>query len=105
MKLYLTAESGNSYKVRILLSLLKVTYEKVLVDTKGREHKQPPFLKLNPRGEVPVIEDDGVVIWDSGACLVYLARKLGGEKWLPTGAAAMAEVRSTSIIFISVLVY
>ena len=92
MKLYLTAGSGNSYKVRVLLSLLNAPYEKVLVDTQSKEHKQPPFLKLNPRGEVPVIEDDGVVVWDSGACLVYLARKLGGEKWLPTGAAAMAEV-------------
>lgn len=92
MKLYLTAGSGNSYKVRVLLSLLNAPYEKVLVDTKSKAHKQPPFLKLNPRGEVPVIEDDGVVIWDSGACLVYLARKFGGEKWLPTGAAAMAEV-------------
>lgn len=92
MKLYMTAGSGNAYKVRVLLSLLNAPYEKVVVDTKKKEHKQPPFLKLNPRGEVPVIEDDGVVIWDSGACLVYLARKLGGEKWLPTAPAAMAEV-------------
>ena len=92
MKLYLTQGSGNAYKVRILLSLLNARYEKVLLDTKSKAHKQPPFLKLNPRGEVPVIEDGGVVIWDSGACLVYLARKLGGEKWLPTAAAAMAEV-------------
>lgn len=92
MKLYLTDGSGNAYKVRILLSLLKVPYQKVVLDTKKKEHKQPPFLKLNPRGEVPVIEDDGVVIWDSAACLVYLARKLGGEKWLPTAPAAMAEV-------------
>lgn len=92
MKLYLTDGSGNAYKVRILLSLLSVPYEKVVLDTKKKEHKQPAFLKLNPRGEVPVIEDDGVVIWDSAACLVYLARKLGGEKWLPTAPAAMAEV-------------
>jgi len=92
MKLYLTDGSGNAYKVRILLSLLNVPYEKVVLDTQKKEHKQPAFLKLNPRGEVPVIEDDGVVIWDSAACLVYLARKLGGEKWLPTAPAAMAEV-------------
>jgi glutathione S-transferase len=92
MKLYMTAGSGNAYKVRILLSLLNAPHEKVLVDTKKKEHKQPPFLKLNPRGEVPVIEDGGTVIWDSGACLVYLARKLGGEKWLPAAPAAMAEV-------------
>ena len=92
MKLYYVAVSGNSYKVRILLSLLNVPYEKVVVDTKNGEHKRPPFLKLNPRGEIPVLEDDGVVLWDSCAILVYLARKHGGEKWLPSEPAAMGEV-------------
>ncbi len=92
MKLHLVAISGNSYKVRILLSLLNLPHEKVMVDTKNREHKQPPFLKLNPRGEVPVLEDGGVVLWDSGAILVYLARKYGGEQWLPGDPAAMGEV-------------
>jgi glutathione S-transferase len=92
MKLYYVPVSGNSYKVRILLSLLKVPHEEIEVDTKNREHKQPAFLKLNPRGEVPVLEDDGVVLWDSAACLVYIARKHGGEQWLPTTPAAMAEV-------------
>src|SRR4029434_7458657 len=52
----------------------------------------PEFLRLNPRGEVPVLEDDGTVLWDSAACLVYIARKHGGEKWLPTPPAQMAEV-------------
>ena len=92
MKLYYVPVSGNAYKVRILLSLLKVPHEKIEVDTKNREHKQPAFLKLNPRGEVPVLEDGGVVIWDSAACLVYIARKHGGEQWLPAAPAAMAEV-------------
>jgi glutathione S-transferase len=92
MKLYYTPNSGNAYKVRILLSLLKVSYEKHVVDTKNKEHKQPPFLKLNPRGEVPVLEDDGVVLWDSAACLIYLARKHGGEQWLPSAPGPMAEV-------------
>ena len=92
MKLYNTLNSGNAYKVRILLSLLKVPYEKVVVDTKNKAHKQPPFLKLNPRGEVPVLEDDGNVIWDSAACLAYVARKHGGEQWLPADPAGMAQV-------------
>jgi len=92
MKLHLVAISGNSYKVRILLSLLKVPHELVFVDTKSRAHKQRPFLDLNPRGEVPVLEYDGHVLWDSAACLVYIARKHGGEQWLPTAAGPMAEV-------------
>jgi glutathione S-transferase len=92
MKLYTIPISGNAYKVRILLSLLSVPYEKIVIDNARKEHKQPAFLKLNPRGEVPVIEDEGTVIWDSAACLVYVARKHGGERWLPAAPAAMAEV-------------
>jgi glutathione S-transferase len=92
MKFYGAKASGNAYKVRIILELLQVPHETVLVDFAQREHKSAEFLRLNPRGEVPVIEDDGVVIWDSGACLVYLARKYGGEQWLPVAPAPMAGV-------------
>jgi glutathione S-transferase len=92
MKLYQTPQSGNAYKVRLLLEILKVPYEKVNVDFASKEHKQPKFLSVNPRGQVPALEDDGRVFWDSTACLVYVARKHGGEKWLPTDATGMAEV-------------
>ena len=78
MKVYLFQASGNAYKVRILLGLLNVPYERVVLDSKNQEHKQPAYLKINPRGEVPAIDDDGTVIWDSAACLAYIARKYGG---------------------------
>jgi glutathione S-transferase len=92
MKLYMTENSGNAYKPRLLLAMLNVPYDKALVDFPGKEHKQPPFLKLNPRGQVPVLEDNGRIFWGSTAALVYLARKHGGDKWLPTDPGAMAEV-------------
>src|SRR5688572_22593884 len=92
MKLYHMPASGNSYKVRILLSLLNLSYEKVVVDHVTKEHKQSAFLKLNPRGEVPVLEDNGRTIWDSAACLVYIARKYGNEQWLPNAPADLAQV-------------
>lgn len=92
MKLYMTPRSGNAAKPRLLLEMLKVPYEQVLVSLVDGEHKRPDFLKLNPRGQVPVLEDEGRVFWDSTACLIYVARKHGGEKWLPTDAADMAEV-------------
>ena len=92
MKLYYAPISGNSHKVRILLALLKVAHEKVVVDLGNKEHKAAWFLKINPRGEVPVIEAEGVTLWDSGACLVYIARKYGGEQWLPAAPVAMGEV-------------
>lgn len=92
MKVYLGAVSGNSYKVRILLSLLKVPHEVVIIDMPNKQHKSAEFMKINPRGELPALEDGGKVIWDSAACLVYIARKYGGEQWLPTDAAGLAEV-------------
>lgn len=92
MKLYMTEGSGNAFKVRILLSVLNVPYEKVLVDFANKEHKKEPFLKLNPRGQVPVLEAEGRALWDSTSNLVYIARRYGGEQWLPTDPLGMAEV-------------
>lgn len=92
MKVYVGAVSGNSYKVRILLSLLEIPHELVVLDMAGGAHRKPDFVALNPRGEVPVLEDGGRVIWDSAACLVYLGRKFGGDAWVPSDAGDLAEV-------------
>lgn len=92
MRLYINERSGNAYKPRFLLTLLHVPYETVAIDLAKREQKQPQYLTLNPRGQVPVLEDDGKVFWGSTAALVYIARKHGGEKWLPTDPFGMAEV-------------
>ena len=50
------------------------------------------FLKLNPLGEVPVLIDGEIIIRDSQAILVYLARRYGGEDWLPVEAESMSKV-------------
>lgn len=92
MKLYTTKGSGNGYKVILLLSFIGAKYETVYVDTAAGELKKQPFLSLNPRGQVPVIEDEGRVLWDSSACLAYIARKYGGEQWLPSDPGQMGEV-------------
>lgn len=92
MKLYTIKGSGNGYKPALLLSMLGKPYELVLLDSAGGELKRKPFLDLNPRGQVPVIEDEGRVFWDSSACLVYLARRYGGEQWLPSDPGQMGEV-------------
>ena len=93
MKLYMTKGSGNAYKVSLLLSMLNVKYDPVILDTANKEHKKKPFLDLNPRGQVPVIEDNGRVLWDSSACLAYLARKHGGNQWLPSDPGEAGEVQ------------
>jgi glutathione S-transferase len=92
MKLYMASPSGNSYKVQILLALLKVPHEKVVINLPKKEQKAPDYLRVNPRGEVPALEDDGTVIWDSAACLAYIARKHGGEQWLPCAPAEIGQV-------------
>ncbi len=92
MKLYNRDQSGNCHKVRLLLSILGLEYEKVPVDFGSGENRTPAFLRLNPRGQVPIFTDGDVTVWDSQAILVYLARRYGGEEWLPTEPVAMSEV-------------
>ncbi|MDD5034725.1 MAG: glutathione S-transferase family protein [Methylococcaceae bacterium] len=94
MKLYDMELSGNCYKVRLYCSLLGLEYESVPVDLLKGEHKRGDFLRLNPRGQVPVLDDSGNIIWDSMAILVYLARQYGDEQWLPTRAEPLAQVMS-----------
>lgn len=92
MKVYINERSGNSYKPLLMLSMLGLPYETVAIDLAKREQKRPEYLKINPRGLVPALEDGGTVIWDSTAILVYLARKHGGDPWLPVAPEPMAKV-------------
>lgn len=92
MKLYDFERSGNCYKVRLFCALLGMELERRPVDMPNGEHKQPDFLALNPLGQVPVLVDGEVVLRDSQAILVYLARKADRDDWLPVEAAALAEV-------------
>lgn len=92
MKLYDLELSGNCYKVRLFLSLIGKSYDRVPVDFLAGAHKKPPLSELNPFGEIPILVDGDLVLRDSQAILIYLARKYGGEAWLPTEASAMAQV-------------
>ena len=92
LKLYDLTLSGNCYKVRLMLSLLGLEYELVAVNLSAGENKSSAFLKLNPLRQVPILIDGDVVIRDSQAILVYLARRYGSENWLPLEAEAMAKV-------------
>ncbi|KQP42604.1 glutathione S-transferase [Methylobacterium sp. Leaf104] len=93
MKLYHHPLSGHAHRARLFLSLLGVPHEAIEVDLKAGAHKRPEFLALNPFGQVPVLDDDGTVISDSNAILVYVARKLGRTDWLPEDAAGEAAVQ------------
>ena len=80
MKLYNVAYSGNSYKVRLLLAQLDISYEIIEVNILAGESRTPEFLKINPNGRTPVLDDDGFVLAESNAILAYLAR---GTRFLP----------------------
>jgi len=92
IELFEFALSGNSHKARLMLSLLGLKYESHLVNGAEREQKTEAFLAINPFGQVPVLKDGEIVVRDSQAILVYLARAYGAEHWLPTDAAQMAAV-------------
>ncbi|WP_285258984.1 glutathione S-transferase family protein [Halopseudomonas bauzanensis] len=93
MKLYHYPLSGHAHRAALFLSLTGVPHQLIEVDLSAGEHKQPAFLALNAFGEVPVLDDAGVIIADSLAILVYIARKLGPSHWLPSEPAEEAEVQ------------
>ncbi|WP_300300967.1 glutathione S-transferase family protein [Ferrovibrio sp.] len=86
--------SGHAHRAELFLSLLGLPFEKIEVDLRNGAQKQPDFLRLNPFGQVPVIEDDGHVVADSNAILVYLATKYDQSgRWLPRDPALAADVQ------------
>jgi glutathione S-transferase len=92
IKLYGHEISGNSHKVRLMLSLLHLDYEWITVDLMGGAHKSPEYLAMNPFGQVPLLVDGETQLADAQAILVYLARQYGGESWLPIAPHPMAQV-------------
>ncbi|MGV8920947.1 MAG: glutathione S-transferase family protein [Pseudomonas sp.] len=92
IKLYRHPLSGHCHRVELMLSLLGLPTELVFVDLVNGEHKQPDFLAINSFGQVPVIDDNGTILADSNAIIVYLAQKYGKGRWLPTDPVALAKV-------------
>lgn len=84
--------SGNCHKVRLLLSFLALPYQARPVDLLGGEQRSSDYLQINPFGQVPVLDDDGLIIRDSQAILVYLAKRYGGEQWWPDDAYRLAQI-------------
>ncbi len=91
--LYRHPLSGHSHRVELMLSLLRVPTELKDVDLMKGAHKQAEFLAMNRFGQVPVIDDNGVILADSNAILVYLARRYGNNSWLPSDAIGEAVVQ------------
>ncbi len=94
LKLYRHPLSGHSHRAQLALSLMGLPHELIDVDLMKAAHKAPEFLRLNPFGQVPVLDDDGTVVFDSNAILVYLAAKFDAAgRWIPRDAKGQAAVQ------------
>jgi glutathione S-transferase len=89
-RLYEFPDSGNCYKVRLLLTQLGADFERVFVDIMAGEARTPGFLRRNPAGKVPVLEiGEGDFLPESNAALWYLSE---GTDFLPHDRRGRAEV-------------
>lgn len=93
IKLHRHPLSGHAHRAELMLSLLELPVEFIDHDFQTGELKQAAFLALNAFGQVPVIDDNGTIVADSNAILVYLASQYGGSRFLRTDPAGMAEVQ------------
>jgi len=88
-----TAATPNGHKVSIALEELELPWTMHTLDLGRNEQKQPWFLALNPNGRIPALVDrdeDDFAVFESGACLIYLAEKTG--RLMPAGAKARSRV-------------
>ncbi|MFW5330139.1 glutathione S-transferase family protein [Hydrogenophaga sp. ZJX-1] len=88
-----TAATPNGHKVSIALEELGLPYTLKVLDLTAGEQKTPDFLAINPNGRIPAIVDheaDDFAVFESGACLIYLAEKTG--RLMPTDARGRSRV-------------
>jgi glutathione S-transferase len=90
LRVFGDVNSGNCFKVKLLLHHLGLPYEWVHVDIMRKESRTPEFLRMNPKGQIPVLEiAPGNVLSESNAILHYLAE---GTEFLPGDRLEHARV-------------
>jgi GST-like protein len=89
IKLY-TAATPNGWKVSIALEEMGLPYAVRVIDFATKEQKADWYVKLNPNGRIPTLDDDGFIMFESGAILIYLAEKTG--KFLPRDVHGRSRV-------------
>ena len=103
LKLYQFAASGNSRIARLVLIEKGLAFERINIDVTKGENRDPEFLKLNPRGKVPVLihstPDGEVLISESSVINEYLEDAFPQPHLLPLDAAGRARVRALVYLF------
>ena len=93
MKLYTFPTSTNSRKVRIVLIEKGLEFERINVDLSKKEQKNPEYLKLNPFGQVPTLDDDGFIVYDSTLINEYLEDEYPHPPLMPEDSEGRARAR------------
>jgi glutathione S-transferase len=83
IKLHVFPPSPRAFKVLAVASYLRLDCELCIIDFSKGEHKTPQFTALNPNQRMPVLEEDGFVLWESNAITQYLAAKRPESGLLP----------------------
>jgi glutathione S-transferase len=87
-----TKLSGHAHRVELLLRMLELPFE--YVNAPADVRASAGFRRLNPLGQIPVLQDGTLTLADSNAILVYLVKRYApGSSWLPDDAAASASVQ------------
>ncbi|MGH7769509.1 MAG: glutathione S-transferase family protein [Candidatus Binatia bacterium] len=93
IKLYHFPQSSNSRKVRIALIEKGLEFERVLIDLTKKEQKNPDYLKIHPFGQVPALDDEGFVVYDSTIINEYLEDEYPYPALLPKDSDGRARAR------------
>jgi len=93
IKLYTFPPSTNSRKVRIALLEKGLEFERINVDLSKREQKQPEYLKIHPYGQVPALDDEGFVVYDSTVINEYLEDEYPYPPLMPKDSEGRARAR------------
>ena len=93
MKLYHFPPSTNSLKVRIALLEKGLEFESVVIDLTKKEQKDPEYLKVHPFGQVPALDDEGVIVYDSTIINEYLEDEYPHPPLLPEDSEGRARAR------------
>ena len=92
MKVYGDRGSSNTRRVLTTAAYLGLEVEFVFLDLFSGENRTPEYLALNPYSRVPTLEDDGFVLYESSAILMYLEDEHPEPALIPAGSRARAEV-------------
>src|SRR5262245_60474571 len=92
MRLHVLPPSPRAMKVMALAQHLGLDCEIRIIDLLNGENQKPEFAALNPNKKMPVLEDDGFVLWESNAILQYLALKKPESGLLPSDPRRRADV-------------